>query len=724
VAKGQGNLNVGFAWDQGPKTVSEEQAWLESQNSYIKSTWSDIKTLAQELLDGKHSDPTRGALYFFSPIHMQKGYGPYEIPEIDKTALIPAWALPEGYNKTSPPPSDWKMVDFYITIPYSASGKLEWIGGLNNVRNYYFMFYRPSRTMISALLPKTCAVGQFRTEYYNNRSLSGSPVFTQCESGINYNWDWIGPGSGVGNDNFSVRWSGHFNFDAGNYIFRAVADDGIKVWVDDDLIINEWKDQPAQEYKQARSISAGEHEVKVEYYENSDRALVEVSWWRVLKQPDGTYYWTKPPIMERGNLAIPKEIFPDGKGVPIEIYVPPITGGSNALREDGGWKTIKQIEVRDSNFDWAKFIASYSPSGADTPSGSAITGMAGVIESIGYAISLCTLNISIEKGHSETLRMIIEMGDPGSTYFLRKYAGQPPTLIPNVQDIVIPKGNGTVSTLHDEFSNWIANKLQLEPDTSPNWNYAVIISIDKSHKSDECIAYLSLSQNGRIVKTPKLYSEDKLIIVRLKTPFSMSYETIVELAGEGLSNILECPLDNTESKIILKMLTVGYNRQAAVDYARRFAKTPNTSYRLFEKDCTNFASQVLREGGWVPIGNRWDWNSTRAWFYNDGIHLPFYQGYSRSWAIADDLAKFIETSGRGEKVTLSPKNRTAYMQLQIGDLVQYADSSGRMVHSMIVTKKDDSDIYVSYHTSETLDQRLSEIIEAHPDYAFYGWLIK
>jgi hypothetical protein len=104
--------------------------------------------------------------------------------------------------------------------------------------------------------------------------------------------------------------------------------------------------------------------------------------------------------------------------------------------------------------------------------------------------------------------------------------------------------------------------------------------------------------------------------------------------------------------------------------------------------------------------------------------LPFYQGYSRSWAIADDLAKFIETSGRGEKVTLSPKNRTAYMQLRIGDLVQYADSSGRMVHSMIVTKKDDSDIYVSYHTSETLDQRLSEIIEAHPDYAFYGWLIK
>jgi hypothetical protein len=69
---------------------------------------------------------------------MTSGYGPYKIPGTNKKSHIPSWAIPRGYSKASPPPSDWEMTGFYKTIE-----NLEWVSGLNNVRNWYFMFYRP-----------------------------------------------------------------------------------------------------------------------------------------------------------------------------------------------------------------------------------------------------------------------------------------------------------------------------------------------------------------------------------------------------------------------------------------------------------------------------------------------------------------------------------------------------------------------------------------------------
>jgi hypothetical protein len=125
-----------------------------------------------------------------------------------------------------------------------------------------------------------CSIGQYRAEYYNNRTLSGSPTFAQCESGINYDWGSGGPGNGVGSDNFSVRWKGRFNLAGGVYTFSARADDGIRVWVDGSLIIDAWRDQPPTEERANRSLSSGEHEIKVEYYENGGGAVAQVRWER------------------------------------------------------------------------------------------------------------------------------------------------------------------------------------------------------------------------------------------------------------------------------------------------------------------------------------------------------------------------------------------------------------------------------------------------------------
>lgn len=89
----------------------------------------------------------------------------------------------------------------------------------------------------------SCAVGQFKAEYFNNRSLSGAPAYRACESPhFDRDWGGGGPGNGVGNDNFSIRWTGTFAFDAARYRFTAGGDDGFVMKLDGANILSEWSD--------------------------------------------------------------------------------------------------------------------------------------------------------------------------------------------------------------------------------------------------------------------------------------------------------------------------------------------------------------------------------------------------------------------------------------------------------------------------------------------------
>jgi len=82
----------------------------------------------------------------------------------------------------------------------------------------------------------------------------------------------------VPNDSFAVRWSGVFTFPAGSTTFRVTADDGIRLWVDGAILIDKWIDQGPTTYTAAKTLTAGTHAVKVEYYENGGGATAIASW--------------------------------------------------------------------------------------------------------------------------------------------------------------------------------------------------------------------------------------------------------------------------------------------------------------------------------------------------------------------------------------------------------------------------------------------------------------
>jgi|GEM_PF-1077339 len=147
-----------------------------------------------------------------------------------------------------------------------ASGSTYIIGTSNNA----------TVTIADFVIP----VNSFQAEYFNNISLSGNPVLNRIENNINYDWGAGSPGNGIGNDNFSARWTGVFNFDAGSYSFHASVDDGMRIYVDGNLIHNTWtsRTQGTEYTTPPVSLSKGDHKIQVEYYEAGGLAIAKVNW--------------------------------------------------------------------------------------------------------------------------------------------------------------------------------------------------------------------------------------------------------------------------------------------------------------------------------------------------------------------------------------------------------------------------------------------------------------
>jgi glucose/arabinose dehydrogenase len=126
--------------------------------------------------------------------------------------------------------------------------------------------------------PLSCPPGEFRAEYYPNETLSGAPTYQACEATINHNWGGGPPAPGFGDDHFSVRWTGRFTFAGDIYDFSARSDDGARVWVDGQLIIDDWPSGAANTVTGSMLMTAGEHTVVVEYWDDCCAAEIEVNW--------------------------------------------------------------------------------------------------------------------------------------------------------------------------------------------------------------------------------------------------------------------------------------------------------------------------------------------------------------------------------------------------------------------------------------------------------------
>lgn len=119
--------------------------------------------------------------------------------------------------------------------------------------------------------------------YFRGTGLDGVPAQVQMEpraqAPLDHQWSFDSPAPSVlGADFWSARWVGQFWFAGGNYLFRARADDGVRVYVDGQRVLDYWYDGTKVVANRFASIGQGLHTIKVEYYERSGAAYVRV-WW-------------------------------------------------------------------------------------------------------------------------------------------------------------------------------------------------------------------------------------------------------------------------------------------------------------------------------------------------------------------------------------------------------------------------------------------------------------
>jgi len=69
-------------------------------------------------------------------------------------------------------------------------------------------------------------------------------------------------------------------FEADTYRFTVFADDGVRLWVDDRLLIEAWRDPQVATFSADISLPQGYHRVRLEYYEGGGPAGVRLEWER------------------------------------------------------------------------------------------------------------------------------------------------------------------------------------------------------------------------------------------------------------------------------------------------------------------------------------------------------------------------------------------------------------------------------------------------------------
>jgi PKD repeat protein len=116
--------------------------------------------------------------------------------------------------------------------------------------------------------------------YFNNVSLSGSPVITRIDPQIDFSWGDGGPAPEIGSDDFSVRWTGFVVAQATeDYTFHTWSDDGVRLWVNGYSLISNWTDHGLQEDTGTIHLTAGQrYAILLEYYEHGGGADAHLEW--------------------------------------------------------------------------------------------------------------------------------------------------------------------------------------------------------------------------------------------------------------------------------------------------------------------------------------------------------------------------------------------------------------------------------------------------------------
>ncbi|MCY3994419.1 MAG: PA14 domain-containing protein [Caldilineaceae bacterium] len=209
--------------------------------------------------------------------------------------IIDEW---RGDNGSSPRSSDVSLDTGDHTI------RVEYFEGGHHARIRFWWESLPSPIATPTPTPTPTATAtrtleeysDWRVEGFANQDLVGAPFRIWSDGSLDENYRGNGT-HGLPKDHFSLRWERIVTFDGGLYRFFVEKDDGARVWVDGELIIDHWKDccEEGIRFEADLPLIAGDHTIRVEYYEKEGDARVKL-WWERSPLPPPTPLPARPSI--------------------------------------------------------------------------------------------------------------------------------------------------------------------------------------------------------------------------------------------------------------------------------------------------------------------------------------------------------------------------------------------------------------------------------------------
>jgi outer membrane protein OmpA-like peptidoglycan-associated protein len=154
---------------------------------------------------------------------------------------------------------------------------------------------------LSILLLKTAAFAQngLKAEYFDGTNFE-KKIKTRTDAEINFQWNFESPVDGLKTDNFSIRWTGKITApESGEYLFRALVDDGIRVEIDEKTVINHWEWADSEDFSGKIYLEKGQsYDLKVEYFNGPNEGEIHLLWQLPSQKPvfGGVFGYNDQPI--------------------------------------------------------------------------------------------------------------------------------------------------------------------------------------------------------------------------------------------------------------------------------------------------------------------------------------------------------------------------------------------------------------------------------------------
>ncbi|MCB9445921.1 MAG: hypothetical protein H6669_16970 [Ardenticatenaceae bacterium] len=124
-------------------------------------------------------------------------------------------------------------------------------------------------------------VTNWKGEYFNNAYLIGEPVLVRDDAAVDFNWGLNTPDPqyiDFDREHFSARWTQTANLPAGRYRFIVTVDDGVRLWVNNQLLMDQWGHHAGATFAAEIDLPGGDVPIKVEYYDDVGLAEIHLSW--------------------------------------------------------------------------------------------------------------------------------------------------------------------------------------------------------------------------------------------------------------------------------------------------------------------------------------------------------------------------------------------------------------------------------------------------------------